>query len=73
MRKAEKATKPGSELEDPFRDENFQILHCLQSSLMNTSLLSHTEADSLLSPLHQLLTHETYGHPCIIKNTLHLN
>ncbi len=56
MRKAERSTKPGSELEDPFRDENSQILHRLQSLLINTSLSGHTEAASPLSPLHQVST-----------------
>ncbi len=46
----------GSELEDPFRDENSQILHCRQSLLMNTSLSDHTKAASLFSPLHQVPT-----------------
>ncbi len=35
-----------AELEDFFRDENSQILHRLQSSLMNTSLSDHIEATS---------------------------
>ncbi len=52
--KGEKIMKPGSELKDPFRDENSQILYCLQSSLINTSLLGHTKAASLLFPLHQV-------------------
>lgn len=36
--KVEKATKPRSELEDSFKDQNSQILHCLQFLLINTSL-----------------------------------
>ncbi len=54
--KGEKVMRPGPELEDPFRDENSQILHRLQSLLMNTSLSGNTEAASFLSPLHQVPT-----------------
>ncbi len=54
--KGKKVMRPRPELENSFRDENSQILHCLQSLLMNTSLSGHTEAGSLLFPLHQVPT-----------------
>ncbi len=54
--KGEKVMRLGPELEDSFRDANSQILHCLQSLLMNTSLSGYTKAASLFSPLHQLPT-----------------
>ncbi len=41
-----KVMRLGTELEDSFRDDDFQILHCLQSSRINTSLSGHTEATS---------------------------
>ncbi len=46
--------KSQAELQDFFRDENPQVLHRLQSSLMNTSLSGHTEAASYPPPLHQV-------------------
>ncbi len=44
--KAEKIIRPERELEDTLRDENSQVVHYLQSLLMNTSLSGHTEATS---------------------------
>ncbi len=55
----ERVMRPGTKLEDSFRDKNFQIFHRLQSLLINTSLSGHTQAASLPSPLHQFLTCKT--------------
>ncbi len=64
IRRAEKATKPRFELEDPFRDENSQILHRLQSLLMNISLSGHTEATSHpLAPSAHFLPQKLRGEP----------
>ena len=50
--------------EDELQAENGQIFHCLQNSLINTSLAGLTllasSSSSLPSHLHQVLIYETY-------------